>query len=833
MSAKLSRLLEDALSRLQGGDLAGAERAAERALRLAPRHADALQVSAAVLAAMGRPAEALARFRAAAAAHPGDPQALYNLGRALADAGLHADALEALDRAARHAPGDAEIAFSRAHALLELRRWPEAVAAFDGFLARAPGVAAGWFNRGNALMAMDDFAAALASYERALALDAGAVQALVNRGVALRKLGRRDESLEALLRAVREAPDAVAAWSNLGDTQQALGRHAEAIVAFDRALALAPRDASIWSNRGVALREARRHEDALAAFERALEADPARADVWSNRGNALSACGATDEALASYERALALAPDYADAWRHRGGALTVLERHAEAIESLDRALALDPASALTWAARAGAHAQARRFDAAARDYAEALARDPDTELAAGGLLHARLMGCDWEGLERLEQALAQGLAQGRRVALPFVAAAVPLSRAAQRRAAELNAELSGGQGAAAAPRPPRSAQGRLRVGYLSADFREHPVGLQVLALLAHHDRARIEPVALSIGPSREGDACQARMRAGFSEYLELHGLPGAAAAERIVAAGLDLVVDLTGHMDGQRMDVLARRVAPLQASLYCPTTSGAPWIDYLIADAQVVPEAHAEGYSEQRVTVPVSYFIAHHRELPVLPGATRAEEGLPPAGLVFASFCEAYKIRPEVWAVWMRLLAAVPASVLWLAIRDNDAARERLRARAAQAGIDPSRLVFARVVRDRQGHLSRLGVADLCLDTPVYNGHTTTADALWAGVPVVTCPGECFSGRIASSLVLAAGLPELVAEGLEGYEALALALARDPARLAGLRRRLEAGRGSMPLFDAARCVRHLEAAFEAMVDRQRRGLAPAPIEIAG
>lgn len=294
---------------------------------------------------------------------------------------------------------------------------------------------------------------------------------------------------------------------------------------------------------------------------------------------------------------------------------------------------------------------------------------------------------------------------------------------------------------------------------------------------------------------------------------------------------LDLVVDLTGHMEGHRMDILAQRPAPVQASLFCPTTSGAPWIDYLVTDRQVVPPDHADGYSEQLAIVPVSYFVTHHGEIPVLPGATRAEEGLPDEGIVFTSFCESYKIRPDVWGTWMRLLSQVPGSVLWLAIRNNDAARERLRAHAADAGIDPARLVFSRVVRDRQAHLSRLVVADLCLDTPVYNGHTTTADALWAGVPVVTCPGESFSGRIASSLVRAAGLPELVCDSLEGYEKLALALARDPARLRELRDRLGANRASHPLFDASSCVRHIESAFAAMVDRQRRGLPPGPIEI--
>lgn len=370
---------------------------------------------------------------------------------------------------------------------------------------------------------------------------------------------------------------------------------------------------------------------------------------------------------------------------------------------------------------------------------------------------------------------------------------------------------------------------RIRVAYLSADFHEHATTHLMAGLFEHHDRERFEITAVSFGPDRQ-DAMRQRVAAACDRFLDVRGRRDAEVAGMLRALEIDIAVDLKGHTQGNRAGILAHRPAPVQINyLGMPATMGAGYIDYLIADPRVIPPAEFPHYAEQILYLPDSYQATDDTRAIAAHTPSRAELALPEDGFVFCCFNNSYKITPDLFALWMRLLGAIPGSVLWL-LDDNPAATRNLCAAAQRHGIAPERLVFAPRI-DAAAHLARHRRADLFLDTLPYNAHTTASDALWSGLPVLTCAGRTFAGRVAASLLHAVGLPELITRDHAGYAALALALARDPGRLAALRTRLAQQRTSSPLFGTDRFRRHLEAAYVTLRERQRRGEPPAAFSV--
>ncbi len=804
---------------------------ARRALELDPRAGDLHRLLAQSLDGEGRPEESLVHLTLGHVLEHGDADAHADHGIALLAVSRHAQALESVDRALALDGGSVHAWISRGLVLAALARREESVACLDRAIELDPRCAKALVNRAAVLLEMGKAAEALESADRALLVDAGDAQAWLNRGNALGKLGRDDEALEcydSMLAGTHSCvgahPGHAGAWNNRGNTLLRLRRHAEALLAFDKALASDPGNMEAWSNRGIALSELGRHEEALDSHDRALALRPDAAGAWTNRGFTLSGMKRYAGALACYDRSLAIQPDLAEAWSNRGRMLGVMRRFDDALAAFDRALEIDPGLADAWLNRGNALYQVKRYGPAVDCYSRALALHPDIDHALGGWIHASLMLCQWSGLEDGFKRAEDAILRGRNVASPFQALAAPFSRETQRRCAELGVAKYFPPRAGAVDLPASTGR-RLRIGYISADFRDHPVGYQLRGLLRWHDNASVELVGFSLrdpGP----DAYRDVLRQGFARVHELGALPPQEAIDLMRRERLDVAVDLTGHTDGSRMELLAARIAPIQVNYLCPGTSGAPYFDYLVADTVTIPPGHQAGYTEHVVRLPGSFFVTDYRHVALAPHPSRAHEGLPVAGFVFACFCESYKITPRIWDVWMRVLRQVPQSVLWLGLRSNTAALENLRREAQIRGVAPDRLLVAKFAERREDHLSRLALADLCLDTPVYNGHTTTADALWAGVPVLTSPGDAFCGRVAASILNAIGLPELVARDLAAYEAIALRLAQAPGALAELRARLARNRLTQPLFDTERSVRHLEVAFRTMVERRRNGLPP-------
>jgi predicted O-linked N-acetylglucosamine transferase (SPINDLY family) len=589
--------------------------------------------------------------------------------------------------------------------------------------------------------------------------------------------------------------------------------------------------AEAFNNRGNALKEVDRPGEALASYDRAIALRPDYAEAFNNRANALNQSRRFDEALEDSQRAIALRPDLAQAHYNRGIALHELKRFDEALASYDAAIARAPDYAEALVNRGTALVDLKRYDESCASYARALAVDPGQKYLKGMHLHARMLICDWTGFAAQRAELNRAVGEGALASLPLHL--LPCSSDPQIQLACARSYLQDKVAGSFDPlwRGERYSHGRIRLAYLSSDLRDHAVSMLAAGLFEHHDRSRFETIAISTGPAAPS-AMRMRLEAAFDRFIDACELGDLEMARLVRDLEIEIAVDLNGHTEGARPTVFARRPAPVQVNyLGYAGTMGTPDWDYILADRFVIPQDARHAYVEQVVELPGSFMVNDDRRQISERVPSRAEAGLPEHGFVFCCFNNAYKITPDVFDVWMRLLHRIEGSVLWLS-SVHPAGVANLRREAQARGVAAERLVFAPKVARNEDHLARIRLADLFVDTLHYNAHVTAADALWAGVPVLTCSGATFASGVAGSLLGAVGLPELITTSLSDYEMLALRLARDPALLSALRQKLARNRTSFPLFDTARFTRHVEAAYATMLERSRRGEPPRGFAVA-
>jgi predicted O-linked N-acetylglucosamine transferase (SPINDLY family) len=682
-------------------------------------------------------------------------------------------------------------------------------------------------NLGRVQSELGKYADAVATYKKALRLNPRSALAHSNLSIVWRLQQRYEEALlhcDAALDIAQNHPDA---WSNRGNVLFDLDRFEEALADYDKAVELQPNHAEAQIGRGNVLTELKRYGDALAAYDRALAVRPDLAEAWLGRGNAFTEFKQYDDAFAAYDRALALKPDLAKAWLGRGNVFAELKRYDDAFAAYDRALALKPDLAKAWLGRGNVFTELRQYEDAFAACDKALNLEPDLEYAAGHRLHAKLYICNWTNLEAEVAHLMSAVRDHKPVSVPLAILALPSSPADQLQCARRFV-----QDKPAFPpiwRGEVYSHDRIRVAYVSSDLREHPVAYLTAGLFEHHDKSRFEVTAISFGAEQDSDFCR-RIKASFERFIDVRFQSDQDIAALIRQLEIDIVVDLNGYTQNGRPGVLARRPAPVQVNyLGYSGTMGADYVDYIIADPTVIPAEQFEFYSEKVVWLPDSFLVNDAARSIAERTPTRAELHLPDTGFVFCCFNQSYKINPTMFDIWMRLLKEADGSVLWL--RADAAASRNLRLEAERRRVAPERLVFAPPVALIADHLARHRQADLFLDTLPYNAHTTASDALWAGVPVITCLGSTFAGRVAGSLNRAVGLPELVTESLPDYEALALRIATEPAFCASLKDKLARNRGVFALFDSQRFASNIEAAYATMWQRYQRGEPPQRVVV--
>lgn len=624
---------------------------------------------------------------------------------------------------------------------------------------------------------------------------------LIRRAMLLQSQGRPQDALACFDRALALQPDNNEALINHGFLLHTQGRLDVALSSYRRALSVAPGQPAIENNCGVILSVLDRHVEAVAHFERAIALQPNTADFWNNRGLSQRRTGQNEAALASYRKALQLDPNYVEALRNAGNVLIELGQ----------------------------------LDEAARLFAQLVSIAPKMPYALGTLMHVRLLSCDWTDYAISVRRVVDGLNDNAKLIAPFELLSLTDDGDAQLRCATAFAGQRFPLSTSPLWRRERYAHDRIRLAYVSGDFRQHAMPLLMAGVFEQHDRSRFECIALSFGPQESG-AMRARLVSAFDRFVDIGSLSDRQAAALLRELEVDIAVDLMGFTRNGRPGIFANRGAPLQvAYLGYPGSMGAAYFDYAIVDGFIVGDQVKLRFAENTVCLPDCFQANDDKRSPAGPAPTKPSQGLPESGFVFCSFNNSYKLNPPMFDVWMRLLTAVPGSVLWL-VADNRLAQQNLAREAATRGVAPDRLIFAGRVSYAE-HLARMQLADLFLDAFPFGAGTTASDALRAGLPLLTLAGDSFASRMAGSLLTTLGLPELVTRELAGYEAQALALSSAPDRLRDLRSRLATARSTSPLFDTGRFVRHLEAAYSAMWARYRRGEPPAefcvePLEIA-
>jgi predicted O-linked N-acetylglucosamine transferase (SPINDLY family) len=661
-------------------------------------------------------------------------------------------------------------------------------------------------------------------YEQVLKLHPEHFDALHLSGVVAYQSKQYSRALELIGRAIKINSNFSEAHSNLGNALLALRQWDAAIASYDRAIALRPAFAEGYYNRGIALKQARRLEAAVQSFDRAIAIKADYAEAYSNRGNALQTLKQFDAALQSYDRAIAIKADYAEAFNNRGVALQGLRQYEAALQSCDRAIALKPDFAEAHYNRGIDLNELKRLEAALASYDRALALKPDYEFLLGIRLSTQMQMCDWTDVDQRISRLAAKIQRNEKATRPFTVPAVMDSPGLQQKAAEIwvNEVVPPGNALPKLAKYPK--RNKIRIGYYSADYYNHATAYLMAGLFEAHDPSRFEQIAFSFGP-HVNDVMRQRVSAAFERFIDVRNKTDGDVARLSRELGIDVAVDLKGFTTDNRAGIFAERAAPLQVSyLGYPGTMGASYMDYVIADKTLIPQSSRQHYREKVVYLPNSYQVNDDKRRIADTPFSKRDLGLPDTGFVFCCFNNSYKINPSVFDRWMRILRRVEGSVLWL-LEDNPAVVTNLRREAVKRGVNAERIVFARrALLDE--HLARHRRADLFLDTLPYNAHTTASDALWAGVPVLTCVGESFASRVAGSLLNAIHLPELIAYTSEEYERLAIDLATNPQRLSQIKQKLEQNRLTTPLFDTPQFTRHMEAAYTAMVERYQAGLPP-------
>ena len=676
------------------------------------------------------------------------------------------------------------------------------------------------FLQGVEAMQRLDYASAEQNFRSSLAYLPDRVSTLVNLQAVLVKRGNATEALEFGRQIHILEPQSAEAWLNDGNAYNDLGDLASALACYGRSIAIDPNNQDAWNNRGILNLQQRHFEDAYVDFKAALACQPNNPDTLNNLGALYKERRHFEQAVECFHQSMAINPGNPNVYNNLGNLYLETHDYEAAGSAFKHGLSLDQSNPDLHYNLGNLYAELKQYGLALQAYQQAYQTNPSIHWLAGRRLSTRTRLCQWDGFESDRDWILESIKAGKPVCLPFDVMCLSDSCVILQRCAEIYSRET----LPPLKASPQSAEhgGRLRIGYLSCDFRDHAVSYLISGVLAAHDHLNFEISCFDIG-GNDNSPTRQRLIDGVEHFYEVSTLSDEAVAAFITSRSIDILVDLTGHTRGARTAILALRPAPIQVNyLGYPGTMGMQGLmDYIIADRTLIKTNTEQAYSEKIIYLP-DCFQANDAGRRISDIQSRAFYGLPEQGFVFACFAHASKVNPQLFDIWLSILSRVPKSVLWL-YSEHAEQEKRLQNYAVNRGVAADRLFFVGVAAYAD-HLARYGVVDLVLDTFPFNGGTTSSDALWAGAPVLTLCGDVFSSRMSTSLLMAVGLPELVCDSLQVYEEQAVALATNPEMLVAMKEKLFTKRTESALFDTQRFTKNLELAYKTIWERYQTDL---------
>ncbi|WP_281776585.1 glycosyltransferase family 41 protein [Polynucleobacter sp. KF022] len=677
------------------------------------------------------------------------------------------------------------------------KQYSDAIRYLNDALIAMPNNALALSNLGNIYLELKQPTKALDVYQKSITIDPHYAEVWSNKGNALFALNRYEEALEHHHQALSLNPNYAEAYSNAGNTLNHLKRYEEAIAYYQQAILLNPNYPEAYFNMGNALTELKNFEQAISCYRSALDLNPTSLETRCNIGVVFNQMGRPEEALVEFEEIILRNPNYAEAYLNKGGTLVELKKFEEAITSFERAISLKS----------------------------------DIDWALGDLLFTKMKISRWEEMSESIKVMENALLEKKRVIQPFALLAISDNPRLHSAASEIYAAEKYPAISNLGNFPKYLKKEKIRIGYFSPDFRTHPVSFLTAELFQKHDRSRFEIIGFSMLQAPQGDKMRARLKDSFDIFIDAENMSDAQIANLAREMEIDVAVDLSGPTQHSRVGVMAHRAAPIQVNwLGYPGTYGASFVDYIIADEVILPEENKQFFVEKVAYLPKTYMVDDSRRLPSGRVFTKVECGLPEDGFIFCCFNNDYKFNKEVLDCWASILLRVPGSVLWIS-ENNPAFRENILAEFELRAVGASRIIFAKRMDLMSDHLARYALADLFLDTFPYNAHSTAVDSLKTGVPIVTLLGKSFAGRVAASLLTAAGLVGLIATTKDQYEDIVCDLATNPQKLLQYRKILVNSRLNGVLFNSSQFARNIEASYSMMYERHHQGLQPDHLKV--
>jgi protein O-GlcNAc transferase len=779
--------LQKASKALNAGDYNAAEKLAKFAISIDSRCADAFHILGIIKCVAGEFTEAEEFLLKAAGLDKKNGYIFFNLGKCLSDQGKHDLALKWHRKAIELDRSNSEFWLNFGISLVNLGKLEESLSAFDSIIKTSPNHPQAWFNKTAALLKLGKLEAGLKSSERNLELSPASAEAWKIHGIFLGKLGLPGQASEAYSSSLKINRNQADTWQLLGTALYDINQLDQALESLSVSIKLDSTAAAAFLNRGVVLQELEKLDDAISDFSTARTLDDKSALTHFSLGTALAKKYQYLDAAHSYEEALKQDHNYAPAWHNLGIALSELKRYEDAIKS----------------------------------YIKALQLGMDDDFLLGNLIHTKLRICDWTDFNIYLEQLKRGLERRSRVTTPLIAICLFDSPSLQKSAAEIYSTIRCKQTKPIYKCTSGKDLKKIRIAYFSMDFREHPVGHLIAELFELHDRSQFEVYGVSFGINTQ-DSLRRRIEKSFDRFMDVFGWSTTAIEQLCQDLNFDVAIDLGGFTKDARPEIFAKRIAPIQINyLGFPGTMGSENYDYILADQVLIPSNYQEFFAEKVIYLPNCFQVNDRKRKISENPSSRSQHNLPDHGFVFCCFNNTWKLLPEIFDLWIEILTKVDDSVLWFRA-DNSVASKNLRTEAEKRGVDPARLVFAEFT-EHDLHLARYTLADVFLDTYPYNGHTTTSDALWAGLPVLTIEGSSYASRVASSLLRCLDLDELITNTFEEYVQLAVELSRNRPRLGRIKEKLDSNRVSAPLFDTPLFTKHIESAYKAVYQVQQSG----------